>query len=369
VTGPAGPLAEVLDFVGALRSAGARIAPDRVHALLAAVEAAGVGRLYWAGRLTLCAGPADLARYDRVFLAHFGADPAALAPVPRPVPRPARSVQHPFGLTPGTGSRPAEEDPGTAAASPTELLRHRDLATLTAAERAEVGALLALLAPVTPVRRGHRYRPAGRGDLDPRRTLAAALRHGGHPAVLARRRRADRPRRLVLLIDVSGSMSRYADALLRFGHAALRSRPYHTEVFTVGTRLTRLTRPLSLRDPDAALAAAGTAIPDWRGGTRLGESLRVFLARYGHRGTARGAVVVVFSDGWERGDTDLLAEQAARLRRLAYRLVWVSPHAARAGFEPTAAGLAAVAPHLSALVAGHSAAALAELVEELGRRR
>lgn len=368
-TGP-GALEQVLGFVGALRAAGARVPADRVHALLDAVQQAGVERLYWVGRLTLCAGPADLARYDETFLDHFGGG-LPRAPERRRATPSAPRVQHPFGLTPATGTRASTgDDEATAAtASATELLRHRDLAALTGAERAEIAALLALLAPAAPLRRGRRYHPAGRGALDPRRTRAAALRHGGDPAVLARRRRADRPRRLVLLIDVSGSMSRYADALLRFGHAALRCRPYHTEVFTIGTRLTRLTRALSLRDPQAALAAAGAAIPDWRGGTRLGESLRVFLARYGHRGTARGAVVVVFSDGWERGGTDLLGEQAARLARLAYRLIWVSPHAARAGFAPTAAGLAAVAPHLSALVAGHSAAALAELVEELGRRR
>src|SRR5439155_104493 len=130
-----------------------------------------------------------------------------------------------------------------------------------------------------------------------------------------------RPRRVVLLVDVSGSMAPYADALLRFAHAAVRARPSSTEVFTIGTRLTRVTREMRLRDPDKALAASGSAIPDWSGGTRLGEVLKAFLDRWGQRGTARGAVVVVCSDGWERGGTELLAEQMVRLRRLAQDVV------------------------------------------------
>jgi uncharacterized protein with von Willebrand factor type A (vWA) domain len=250
-----------------------------------------------------------------------------------------------------------------------ELLRHRDLGDLTDPERKEVAALLDLLAPAAPVRRGRRWRPARRGDPDPRRTLTAALRRGGEATPPARRSRAARPRRLVLLLDVSGSMSRYADALLRFAHAAVRCRPYHTEVFSIGTRLTRLTGPLRLRDPAAALAAAGAAIPDWRGGTRLGGALGAFLSRYGHRGTARGAIVVIFSDGWERGSPDGLGAAAARLSRLAYRLLWVTPHRDRPGFVPTAGGLAAVVPYLDALVAGHSIAALTDLVRLLGERK
>jgi uncharacterized protein with von Willebrand factor type A (vWA) domain len=184
---------------------------------------------------------------------------------------------------------------------------------------------------------------------------------------LRRRRRRDKPRRLVLLLDVSGSMTPYADALLRFGHAAVRRRPTQTEVFTMGTRLTRVTRGLRHRDPDAALRAAGEAIPDWHGGTRLADSLRVFLDRWGQRGTARGAVVVVCSDGWERGDPAALAQQLDRLTRLAYRLVWVNPHRGKAGYAPLAGGMAAALPYLDDFVAGHSVAALEELVEVIAR--
>ena len=159
------------------------------------------------------------------------------------------------------------------------------------------------------------------------------LRHGGEPTRLDRRRRRPKPRRLVLLIDVSGSMAPYADALLCFGHAATRRAPSRTEVFTIGTRLTRVTRALRHRDPDAALRAAGQTIPDWHGGTRLAESLKAFLDRWGQRGIARGAVVVICSDGWERGDPEPLAEQVRRLSRLAYRLVWVNPHRGKDGYR------------------------------------
>jgi uncharacterized protein with von Willebrand factor type A (vWA) domain len=191
------------------------------------------------------------------------------------------------------------------------------------------------------------------------------LRAGGEPQPLARRARRPRPRRLVLLVDVSGSMAPYADALLRLAHALVRSRPRWTEVYTLGTRLTRITPSLRTRDVEVALRDAGRAIPDWRGGTRLADGVTGFLRRYGHRGAARGAVVVVLSDGWERGDPAPLREAAAHLRRLAYRLIWVSPHAGRPGFAPTAGGLAAVLPHLDALVSGHSVAAIQALLKAI----
>jgi uncharacterized protein with von Willebrand factor type A (vWA) domain len=196
---------------------------------------------------------------------------------------------------------------------------------------------------------------------------------GARPALHDRRRR---PRRVVLLVDVSGSMSAYADALLRFAHAAgRRDRAPATEVFTIGTRLTRVTRELAHRDVEAALQALAVAVPDWSGGTRLGELLKVFLDTWGQRGMARGAVVVVLSDGWERGDVTLLRDEMARLHRLAHRVVWSNPRAGRPGFEPVAAGMAAALPHVDVFVSGHSIAALERLAavvagarEEVGLR-
>ena len=169
----------------------------------------------------------------------------------------------------------------------------------------------------------------------------------------------------MLLIDVSGSMSSYADALLRLAHRMTQAGP--VETFTIGTRLTHVTRALRGRDAERALVAAGETVPDWSGGTRLGETLRIFLERWGRRGMARGAVVVVFSDGWERGDTALLAEQMAALRRVAHRVVWVNPHRGKTGYEPVQQGVVAALPYCHDFLAGHSLATYAELLEVVGR--
>lgn len=359
--------AVLVGFARSARAAGLPAEAQRVQAMLAAADALGPTdplALYWAGRLTLCAEPDDLPRYDSAFTAYFG-DRA-------PRPAPARSGV-PRRPSVGFGDDGAgREGDGTAtvtvraSASATETLRHRDVGELTDAERAEVRRLIALLSPATAPRRSRRYRSAPRGEMDPAGTVREMLRADGEPLRLPRRDHRVRPRRLVLLVDVSGSMAPYADALLRFAHAAVRRRPRGTEVFTVGTRLTRITRPLRARDPDVALAHAGRAIPDWRGGTRLGETLRAFLDRWGQRGTARQAVVVLASDGWERGDPALLAGQMARLSRLAYRVVWVNPHAGRPGYEPLTGGMVAALPYVDAFVAGHSLAALTELVGVIG---
>jgi uncharacterized protein with von Willebrand factor type A (vWA) domain len=247
-------------------------------------------------------------------------------------------------------------------ASGQEVLRHRDVAELTMAEREQLRRLFALLVPAAPMRASRRRSPSSHGSIHRARTVRRALRDGGEITRLVHHRARPRPRRVVLLIDVSGSMSPYADALLRFAHAAVRARPASTEVFTIGTRLTRVTRELRLRDPDRALAASGSAIPDWSGGTRIGEVLKAFLDRWGQRGTARGAVVVLCSDGWERGGAELLGEQMARLQRLAHAVVWVNPHKGRAGYEPLTAGMVAALPSVDHFVAGHSLAAFEELV-------
>jgi uncharacterized protein len=263
------------------------------------------------------------------------------------------------------GERETEEL--KVAASDTEVLRHRDISALTAAEREHLRELIATLRLDPPLRRSMRLRPMRSGRLDVPKVLRAMRAAGGEPIRLAYRNRSRRPRRVVLLIDVSGSMTPYADALLRFAHAVTRAAPNTTEVFTAGTRLTRLSRQLRARDPQEALSAASRAVPDFAGGTRLGETLRAFLDRWGQRGMARRAVVVLFSDGWERGDATLLGEQLARLRRLAHAVLWVNPHAGRDGYEPVQSGIAAAMPHLDRLLAGHSLATLDELLMEVRR--
>jgi len=369
---PDDPLEALLGFVAGVRRAGVPASPDRVQAFAAALHETGPHDLYWAGRLTLCGCPEDIAQYDEAYrnyrLGIVGGRERPPITGPAPVPK---QIVVPFGVD---GQQLEDLDdarhttPLAMRASRHELLRLRDLTELSTVERDEVRRLIALLRPITPTRPGRRRTPYSRGDVDPRRTLRGTLRALGEPARLARRRPRDRPRRLVLLIDVSGSMAPYADALLRFAHAAVRCRPQSTEVFTLGTRLTRVSKALRARDAEAALSAAGSVILDWSGGTRLGDGLAAFVNRYAHPGLARRAIVVVFSDGWERGDTAALAEAAARLRRLVHKVVWVSPHRGKPGFAPTAGGLVAVLPYLDALVAGHNLEALSELADTLRER-
>ena len=354
--------AALLGFARALRVVGVNASAERLHAFLRAVDLLGPTRrtdLYWAGRLTLCGERDDLERYERVFAAYFGSgEPAARAMPAAPVTR-LRVVARDATGSRTTTQREAEAPPMAALAGSAEVLRHRDFAQLNTDEKAQLHRMLAAFALRGETRRSARRRPARRGDVDPRRTVRELLRRGGEPSRLLRHTQADRPRRVVLLVDVSGSMAPYADALLRFAHAAVRGP--RTEVFTVGTRLTRVTRELSHRDPDLAMAAVSAAVPDWRGGTRLGVLLREFLDRWGQRGMARGAVVVLLSDGWERGDPELLAAQMRRLRRLAHRVIWANPRKARPGYAPLAAGMAAALPSVDAFVEGRSLAALESL--------
>ncbi|WP_336030629.1 vWA domain-containing protein [Geodermatophilus sp. FMUSA9-8] len=360
----------VLGFARTLRAAGVAASPDRVEAMLSAVAALDVldaTAVYWAGRLTLCSGPDDLDRYDAAFAAWFGGEAPRRRPATAQEPPPLVSTAAPLEQGGGTGER--GEDPAdlAVAASGDEVLRHRDVADLTPAEREHLRRLFALVRPAAPMRPSRRRRADTHGVVHPARTVRRALRDGGEVTRLMHRRSRPRPRRVVLLVDVSGSMSPYADALMRFAHAAVRARPASTEVFTIGTRLTRVTREMRLRDPDRALTASGDAIPDWSGGTRLGEVLKAFLDRWGQRGTARGAIVVVCSDGWERGSPDLLREQMARLRRLAHAVVWVNPHKGRAGYEPLTGGMQAALPSVDAFVSGHSLAAFEELSGVISR--
>jgi uncharacterized protein with von Willebrand factor type A (vWA) domain len=359
----------IVGFARTLRAAGGAADPERVQAMLRALDHLDVldrADVYWAGRLTLCADPDDLPRYDRCFAAYF----AGLTARPGRRTPPPVVVRHVPVAAPGPPGE-GEDDPGevrVATVSGVEVLRERDVARLGPEERAQVNRLIAVLDAATERRRSRRFAPAARGRLDPGRTVRETLRRGGEISLLRHRTHRTRPRRVVLLVDVSGSMSPYADALLRFAHAAARSggggRP--VEVFSAGTRLTRLTRELRHRDPDAAMAAASAAIPDWSGGTRLGEELKEFLDRFGQRGMARGAIVVIASDGWERGDAGLLGEQMARLHRLARRVVWANPHKARPGYEPLTAGMAAALPHIDDFTSGHSLAALEDLARLIG---
>ncbi|WP_028472717.1 vWA domain-containing protein [Nocardioides alkalitolerans] len=359
----------VVGLPRALRAAGVAVSADRTLVFAAACARLGVGdadAVRRAGRATLCAGPDDLAVHDRVFEAWrrtwFGAKDA---------PETARGdadevARASVGDADDAGAGESETALVAARASGADVLRHRDVALLDPADRARVHRLYAELTPHAPRRRAVRRTPSRSGEVDLRRTLRASLRGYGEPTPVARRRRGTRDRPVVLLVDVSGSMSAYADALLRLAHRMVRAG-VATEVFTAGSRLTRVTPALRTRDPEAALVAAGRAVPDWAGGTRLGESLGAFLDRWGGRGTARRAVVVVLSDGWERGTAADLGREMARLGRLAHRVVWVNPHRGKDGYAPVQSGIVAALPHVDDFVAGHTLATFAEVCEVVAR--
>lgn len=360
-----------MGFVGALRRAALPVPSDAAVLYAEAVAAVGVEcpeGVYWAGRATLVRRPEDVAGYDWVFAAYFGGLPMAL--VSQPV--------EPFELVLDTGGSAGDGDDQPEGGEPTratrwsrqEILRHKDLAACTPDERAEALRLMADLRVHAALRRSRRRRrqPHGRGRPDLARSLRRATRTDGEVLELATTRPGQRPRRLVLLLDVSGSMEPYARALARFAHAAVAARRHgQVEVFALGTRTTRITRELATHDPDEALTRAAAAVDDWAGGTRLGRGLERFNDRWGTRGLARGAVVVILSDGWDRGDPDVLGAEMARLRRVAYRLVWVNPLQALPGYAPLAQGMAAALPHVDIMVEGHSVASLEALAQLVAR--
>ena len=363
----------LVGFADALRAAGVPVSIDRVATFLLAVALVGFEDMhatYIAGQATLCASPHDVARYGPVFVAWFGL-------VGEPVsPGEEATTAFVFGLDEGSAEAEEETDVdlvSRSSASSDELLRLRDFASLDDSERRRVQELFASLRPIFPSRPSYRQRAWRRGSIDRAGTLRNTVRRFGEPAEVLWRRNERRPCRVLFLIDISGSMTPYADALLRFGHrysvAAAHDNPRSrlVEVFAFGTRVTRLTPAFTGLDPDRALAAASRLVPDWSGGTRLGESMRTFLDRWGARGAARGAVVIFCTDGWERGDSTELGEQMARLHRLARRVVWVSPHRDKPGYEPVQKGAVAVLPHVDAFVAGHSLMAFERVCDAVAR--
>jgi len=344
--------------------------------------------LYWMARVTLTAGRHQIEIFDSVFAQVFGGlvDPAQWRgdqPDPPPVkvsaggPRPRGPEVGPDapGQSPGRAPRPSalgDDDSApdplgeavVAALSAEERLRVKDFAALSAEELLALRALSARMAFVTPPRRARRAVRSRRGsDLDVRATLRRARRSGGEPLVAVRRHRRSRPRRLVLICDVSGSMEPYARAYLQLLMSGVGGA--RAEAFVFATRLTRLTRALKASTPEEALRRAARAAPDWSGGTRIGAAIKTFNTEHGRRGVARGAVVVVLSDGWDRGQAEVLGTEMARLRRLAYRVIWVNPRRAAEGFLPLTAGMAAAMPHVDTFLSGHSLAAFDEVLSAI----
>jgi len=356
-------------FARVLRGAGLSVPVSTVVAFAEALGVVGMTRrddVYWAARTTLVRTPEDVAVFDRAFKVFW--EGATGSGLDEPEPEPLSIT-----LAVDDDETDGNEDPsGTPDDDPqvelrfsaTEVLRHKDFAACDDAELAEAHRMMARLRMFGSPRRSMRLTPARRGRPDLRRTVRAALRTEGEPLRQLSRAPATRLRRLVLLLDVSGSMEPYARQLLRFIQAAVAGRR-RVEAFALGTRLTRLTRELGSRDPDRALAAAGARVVDWSGGTRLGDGLRAFNDEWGQRGMARGAVVVILSDGWDRGDPEQLAEQMERLGRVAHRVVWVNPLKVTPGYAPLARGMAAALPHVDRFVEGHSIDALERLADVL----
>ncbi|MCP9484979.1 MAG: VWA domain-containing protein [Gaiellaceae bacterium MAG52_C11] len=354
----------VVAFGGALRAAGLPVGTDRLLAFREAAELVPGGELYWAGRATLVGRRDELPVYDRVYHEFFGGSRRS---VPPSLERTVR-LQLAGAAASGEGSVEVAGAPEVGLASSTELLRHKSFSRCTPEELAELARLLARLQLEAPLRRTPRRGPARPGDLDLRRTLRRALRTGGETVEPAWRDRRRRRRRLVLLLDISGSMSEYSRALVVFAHAALRN-DRRFEAFSFGTRLTRLTRPLAGARPDEALRRAAAQTADWDGGTRIGASLKTFLDEFGHPGTARGAVVVICSDGLEVDEPKLLTAQMARLHRLAHRVVWLNPLKENPEYAPLARGMKAALPHVDLFASGHNLASLEEIATTISMLR
>ena len=355
-------------FGRVLRRAGLPAGPDRVVEFVRAVEELDITRredVYWAGRVTLCSRPEDMEVYDRAFRLFWeGEEPPRL--VSPPTSRVSMTVSEDSVQPP---KKTVEKgDKGEEAVrlrySPVDILRKKDFSDCTPEEFAEMYRMMADLKLSGDLRRSRRLGPAPRGRRDARRTLRTALRTGGEPIRHRYRKARDRPRRVVLLCDISGSMAAYSRALLRFMHASVATGD-PVEAFVIGTRLTRVTRELATHDPDRALKEASRAVEDWSGGTRLGDAIKEFVDRWGQRGMARGAVVVLLSDGWDRGDVAVLAEQMQRIHRLAHRVIWVNPLKAAPGYQPLARGMAAALPHVDVFLSGHNFESLEQLASAI----
>jgi uncharacterized protein with von Willebrand factor type A (vWA) domain len=369
-----GLLPALVGLARRLRQEGLPVGTSELLLGLRAAALVGVqdrSRLRLALRSCWCHQRGDLAVFDRAFREELGGPHHAPSRLARPVAQVTVRAEAPGAAT--DPSQAWSEGQPRGIASVEERLRRLDFAACTSEELADLERAVAELAARPALRRSRRHRPARRGrELDWRRTSAAALRSGGEPLQLHRRRRGERPVPLLLICDVSGSMERYARLMVRFLHALERTSP-GAEAFLFGTRLTRVTRELRQADPGAALRAVGAAVPDWSGGTRIGDCLQELLTRWGGRALSRGPVTILLSDGWETGDVSRLAQAAARLRRGSRLFIWCNPRMGDPDFRPEAAGMRAALPHLDRLQPVHNYASLVELsrvlrLDESGRR-
>jgi uncharacterized protein len=366
------PFAGVLvGFARELRAAGLVVGTGDVLTYTSAMtplDPSDLVDLYWAGRATLVSRKEDIAAYDQVFRRYFLDEGA---PGARQLLLPARAAAEAEAalVIPEVEPGPSvdEEKPVLGwMASGVDALKHRSFAACTPAELAALRRIMARIRLTPPRRRTRRTRPAASGRApDMRKTIRESMRMHGEPAELFFRQRRTRLRPLILILDVSGSMADYSRHLLQFAYSAKRAAA-RVEVFCFGTRLTRITRALDQRQPDAALEQAARLVVDWDGGTRIGQSLDTFVRRWGRNGLCRGGVVIICSDGLDRGDPELLAAAMERLSRLCYRVVWLNPHKGdNVNFRPSTLGMMVAAPHIDLLLSGHDLASLEQLADML----
>jgi len=354
-------------FAGELRAAGLPVGTGDVLTYCTAMgplDPADLVDVYWAGRTTLVTRREDIAVYDEVFDRFFLGGPGPLREL---LTLRARVTSETDAVLEVPATDPAgdgEEEKATLGlmASGAEALRHKSFAACTPEELAAVRRIMARIKLTPPRRRARRTRGAASGRYpDMRQMVRDSMRMHGEPAGLRWRRRKVRLRPLILILDVSGSMADYSRNLLQFAYSAKRAAT-RVEAFCFGTRLTRITKALDHRKPDEALARAATAVFDWEGGTRIGDSLEKFVKDWGRRGLCRGGIVVICSDGLDRGDPDVLAAAMERLARLSYRVVWMNPHKGdNRDFRPSTLGMMVAAPHVDLLLSGHDLRSLEEL--------
>ncbi|HEY4018516.1 MAG TPA: VWA domain-containing protein [Pseudonocardiaceae bacterium] len=363
-----GIVAVLVDFADALRGEGVVVGSGDVLtycAALGGLDPTDLVDLYWVGRITLVSRHEDIPTYHETFLRFFLNAGTPLADVLR-----LRATTIEATLTAPATDAPAgerdEQAPLGLQASAAEVLRHKSFAACTDAELAALRRIMAAIRLTPPRRRTRRTRPARTGRTpDLRRTVRASLRTSGEPVTLHWRARRVRPRPLILILDVSGSMADYSRGLLQFAYSTRRAAR-KVEVFCFGTRLTRITAPLRHRSPDEALRRAAALVVDWEGGTRIGGCLDEFVRTWGRRGVCRGGIVVVCSDGLDRGDPDVLATAMSRLSRLCHRVVWLNPHEGNDSGQRSL-GMLIARPHIDELLSGHDLASLAELATLLPR--
>ena len=358
----------LVGFSRELRTAGLNVGSGDILAFCSAMgslDPSDLGDLYWAGRTTLVTRRESIPVYDEVFRRYFlgGADPVReLLTLKAQVTAEAGAVLEVPATEPPAAGHEDEQATLGLMASDAEALRHRSFAACTPEELAAVRRIMARIRLTPPKRRTRRTTkaPSGRSP-DLRRTVRESLRMHGEPAELFWRRRRVRLRPLILILDVSGSMADYSRNLLQFAYSAKRAAD-RVEVFCFGTRLTRVTKALDRRRPDDALELAAQTVFDWEGGTRIGASLDAFVREWGRRGLCRGGIVVICSDGLDRGDPEVLATAMERLARLSHRIVWLNPHKGNNQlFRPSTVGMMVAAPHIDLLLSGHDLASLEEL--------